>query len=151
MSSSKRNGDLRDNQTAEIEHLIELSELETAKCASPIGTLQSPSDTRLRSHFDSICSPINLFKPTFSLLKYIAIAKGYGTSPSGHAKAAGCVKLMMAFEFLFIMHVMKELTGITNLFCKKLEHKSLDIVNAIDDIITTKMLIQNLRYHARLE
>jgi hypothetical protein len=42
------------------------------------------------------------------------------------------------------MHVMKELMGITNLLCKKLQQKSL---NAMDDVATTKKLIQNLRDH----
>jgi hypothetical protein len=36
------------------------------------------------------------------------------------------------------MHVMKELMGITNLLCKKLQQKSQDIVNAMDDVATTK-------------
>jgi len=54
---------------------------------------------------------------------------------------------MMSFDFVFILHVMKELMGITNLLCKKLQQKSQDIVNAMDDVATTKKLIQNLRDH----
>ena len=42
---------------------------------------------------------------------------------------------------------MKELMGITDLLCKKLQHKSQDIVNAMDDVATTKKLLQNLREH----
>jgi len=42
---------------------------------------------------------------------------------------------------------MKELMGITDLLCKKLQHKSQDIVNAMHDVATTKKLIQNLRDH----
>jgi len=45
------------------------------------------------------------------------------------------------------MHVMRELMGITDLLCKKLQQKSQDIVNAMDDVATTKKLIQNLRHH----
>jgi hypothetical protein len=52
---------------------------------------------------------------------------------------------MMTFDFVFILHVMKEIMGITNLLCKKLQHKSQDIVNAMDDVATTKILIQELR------
>jgi hypothetical protein len=37
--------------------------------------------------------------------------------------------------------------GITDLLCKKLQQKYQDIVNAIDDVATTKKLIQNLRDH----
>lgn len=47
---------------------------------------------------------------------------------------------MMAFDFVFILHVMKELMGITDMLCKKLQHKSQDIVNAMDDVATTKKI-----------
>ena len=48
----------------------------------------------------------------------------------------------MTFDFVFILHVMKELMGITDMLCKKLQHKSQDIVNDMDDVATTKRLIQ---------
>jgi hypothetical protein len=147
VSSTKRNDDLRANQVAEIEHLIELNEIETGRGINQIGTLQRPGETRWSSHYNSICSLIKLYKPTFLVLKDIAIAKGSGTTAAGRAKAAGAIKLMMSFDFIFIMHVMKELMGVTDLLCKKLQHKSQDIVNAMDDVATTKRLIQNLRDH----
>ena len=40
---------------------------------------------------------------------------------------------------------MKELIGITDMLCRKLQQKSQDIVNAMDDVSTTKKLIQRLR------
>lgn len=40
---------------------------------------------------------------------------------------------------------MKELMGITDLLCKKLQQKSQDVVNAMHDVATTKELIQKLR------
>ena len=50
VSSSKRNDELHANQVAEMEHLIELSELETGSGANQVGTLQRPCDTRWSSH-----------------------------------------------------------------------------------------------------
>jgi hypothetical protein len=102
-----------------------------------------PSDTRWSSHFSSVCSLLRLYKPAFLVLKAIASSKG--ASPSARGKAAGSVKLMMSFDFVFILHVMKELMGITDLLCKKLQQKSQDIVNAMHDVATTKELIQKLR------
>ena len=147
VSSTKRNDDLHDNQVAEMEHLIELNELETGSGANQIRTLHRPGDTRWSSHYDSICSLLKLYKPTFLVLKDIATAKGSGSTPARRAKAAGAVKLMMSFDFVFILHVMKELMGITDLLCKKLQQKTQDIVNAMDDVATTKKLIQSLRDH----
>jgi hypothetical protein len=146
-SSSKRNDDLHVNQVAEMELLIELDELETRRGANQIGTLKRSGDTRWSSHYDSVCSLIKLYKPTFMVLKDIANTKGPGTSQTIRGKAAGAVKLMMSFDFVFILHLMKELMGITDLLCKKLQLKSQDIVNAMDNVTTTKKLIQNLREH----
>ncbi|KAJ1269938.1 hypothetical protein BS78_06G016400 [Paspalum vaginatum] len=147
VSSSKRNDDLHANQVAEMELLIELNELETGRGANQIGTLKRPGDTRWSSHYGSVCSLIKLYKATFLVLKDIANTKGPGTSPSVRGKAAGAAKLMMTFDYVFILHVMKEIMGITDLLCKKLQQKSQDIVNAMDDVVTTKKLIQNLRDH----
>jgi hypothetical protein len=119
-SSSKRNDDLYVNQVAEMELLIELDELETRRGANQIGTLKRSGDTRWSSHYDSVCSLIKLYKPTFMVLKDIANTKGPGTSQTIRGKAAGAVKLMMSFDFVFILHLMKELMGITDLLCKKL-------------------------------
>jgi hypothetical protein len=145
VSSSKRNDELHAHQVAQLEQLIELSELETGRGANQIGTLKRPCDTRWSSHYGSVCSLIKHYGPTFLVLKSIATTSGSGSSPSARAKAAGAVRLMMSFDFVFILHVMKEMMGITDLLCKKLQQKSQDIVNAMDDVSTTKKLIQKLR------
>jgi hypothetical protein len=130
-----------------MEYLIDLDELETRSGANQNRTLQCPSDTRWSSYYDSICILLKLYRPRYLVLRDIATARGSGTTSSTQAKAAGGgVKSLMSFDFVFIMHVMKELMGITDL-CKKLQQKSQDIVNAIDDVATTKKLIQNLRDH----
>ncbi|KAM0827453.1 hypothetical protein ACQ4PT_068178 [Festuca glaucescens] len=128
-----------------MEHLIELCELETGRGANQIGTLQRPCDTRWSSHYASVCSLIKRYGPTFLVLKRIATTSGSGSSPSARAKVAGSVRFMMSFDFIFILHVMKELMGITYILCRKLQQKSQDIVNAMDDVSTTNKLIQRLR------
>jgi hypothetical protein len=147
ISSSKRSDDLNYNQVAEMEHLIELDDLETGSGSNQIRTLQRPGDTRWSSHYYSICHLLKLYGPTYLVLKDIAIARGSGTTSSTREKAAGAVKSLMSFDFVFIMLVMKDPMGITNLLCKKLKQMSQDIVNAMDDVATTKKLIQNLRDH----
>jgi hypothetical protein len=101
LSSSKRNDDLNDNQVVEMEHLIELDELETGSGANQIGTLHRPDDTRWSAHYDSVCSLLKLYKPTYLVLKDIATTKGSRTTAFGRAKAAGVVTLMMKFDFFY--------------------------------------------------
>ena len=52
---------------------------------------------------------------------------------------------MTSFEFVFILHLMKETLGITNVLCQALQQQSQDIVNVIQLVATTKVLIQKLR------
>ncbi|GJN08206.1 hypothetical protein PR202_ga26101 [Eleusine coracana subsp. coracana] len=65
ISSTKRNDDSHDYQVAEIGQLIELDELETESGANQIGTLRRPGDTRGSSHYDSVCSLLKRYKPTY--------------------------------------------------------------------------------------
>ena len=126
------------NQVAEIKNLIELNELETGSGANQIGALQRPAETRWSSNFTSVRGLLRLYKAAFLVLKEVASNKG--TSPLARGKAAGSVGLMMSFDFVFILHVMKELMGTTDLLCKKLQQKSQNIVNAMHDVATTKRI-----------
>jgi hypothetical protein len=121
-----------------MERLIELGDLEIASGANQVGTLRRSGDTRWNSHYDSICSLLRAYKATYLVLKDIATSKGPGSTPSVRGKAAVAVRLMMSFDFVFILHLMKELMRIIDLLCRKLQHKSQDIVNAMDDVATTK-------------
>jgi hypothetical protein len=81
---------------------------------------------------------LKLCRPTYLVLRDIATARDSGTTSSTRAKAAGLVRSLMSFDFVFIKHVMKELMGVPDLLCKKLQQKSQDKVNAMDDVATTK-------------
>ena len=50
------------------------------------------------------------------------------------------------FKFIFILHLMKKIMGITDVLCQVLQQKSQDILNAIHSVsIAKKKLIQELR------
>ncbi|KAJ9542947.1 hypothetical protein OSB04_029453 [Centaurea solstitialis] len=51
----------------------------------------------------------------------------------------------LSFDFVIVIHVMKEIMGITDKLCQTLQQKSQDIVNALALVSTTKTLIQKLR------
>ena len=76
------------------------------------------------------------------MLKDVANTKHRGTKASVRSKATSAITLMMIFDFVFILHVTKELMGITDMLCKKLQHKPQDIVNAMDDVATKKNLFR---------
>jgi hypothetical protein len=54
--------------------------------------------------------------------------------------------MLTSFEFIFILHLMKEIIGITDVLCQVLQQKSQDILNAVHSVsIAKKKLIQKLR------
>ncbi|GAV78822.1 LOW QUALITY PROTEIN: hypothetical protein CFOL_v3_22287, partial [Cephalotus follicularis] len=49
---------------------------------------------------------------------------------------------LTSFEFVFILHLMKESLEITDSLCQALQRRSQDILNAMDLVSSTKKLIQ---------
>ncbi|XP_074323054.1 uncharacterized protein LOC141659998 [Apium graveolens] len=68
-----------------------------------------------------------------------------GTTFSQRGDALSAIKMLMSYEFVFILHVVKEIMAITDLLCRALQQKSQYILNAMHLVSTTKMLIQKLR------
>jgi hypothetical protein len=50
-------------------------------------------------------------------------------------------KLLMSFDFAFILYIMKNVMRITDVFCQALQQKSQDILNVMHLVTTTKTLI----------
>ena len=141
-SSSKRHDQLEASQLIEITRLIEIGELDTGRGSNQIGTLQRPGDTRWSSHFKSVCSLIRLYGPTCSVLSGIAVER---SSFSQRVDTLNALKVLKSFEFVFILHVVKEIMGITDALCQSLQQKSQDIINTMHLVSTTKALLQRLR------
>ena len=68
-----------------------------------------------------------------------------GSTYSQRGDTAFSFKLLMSFNFAFILHIIKDVIGITNMLCQALQQKSQHILNAIHLMTTTKTLIQKLR------
>jgi hypothetical protein len=144
-ASPKRHDELQAQQAEEILRQIDLGELDTGRGANQIGTLQRPGDTRWSSHFKSICSLLNMFDASTCVLRSIATDSSVPYSSRGDAGFG--VKLLLSFDFVFILHLMKEIMAITDVLCQALQSKSLDILNAVHLLSSTKSLLQELRDH----
>jgi hypothetical protein len=46
--------------------------------------------------------------------------------------------MVTSFEFIFILHLMKEIMGITDVLCQALQQKSQDILNVINSVSAAK-------------
>ncbi|XP_058211520.1 uncharacterized protein LOC131323690 [Rhododendron vialii] len=141
-ASPKRHTELQSAQAIEIEHMLNTGERETGRGANQIGTLHRPGKTRWSSNFDSIWSLVDMFTATIKVLEMM-FENGSSNSIRGEAK--GALLAMKSFEFIFILHLMHRIMGITDLLCRALQHKSLNIINAMDLVSTTKTLLHTLR------
>jgi hypothetical protein len=141
-ASYKRNDELRAFQATIIEHLVDIREIKTGKEFNQVGGLQQPRDSRWSSHFKSICSLIKMYGAICLVLESIALD---GSTYSQRCDAAFSFKLLMSFDFAFILHIMKNVMGITNVLRQALQQKSQDILNAMHLVTTTKISIQKLR------
>jgi len=67
------------------------------------------------------------------------------SSNSIYGEAGGCLIVMKSFEFIFILYFIHKIMGTTDLLCRVLQQKSLNILNAMDLLSTTKALFRTLR------
>ncbi|KAK4605151.1 hypothetical protein RGQ29_013284 [Quercus rubra] len=68
-----------------------------------------------------------------------------GANYKQRGDAKGAYQVLTSFEFILILHLMKEIIGITNVLCQALQQQSQDLLNAMHLVSTTKSLIQELR------
>jgi hypothetical protein len=122
----ERNDELQVFQAATSEHLVNIGEIEMGKEVNQVSGLQQPGNNRWSSHFKSICSLIKMYRATCLVIKNIALD---GSTYSQHGDAAFSFKLLMSYDFAFILYIMKNVMGITNMLCQALQQKSQDILN----------------------
>jgi hypothetical protein len=144
-ASPKRNDQLLAKQAEDIEREIELGELDTGKGANQIGSVQRPGDTRWSSHFKSIQSLHKMFGATVAILQSVSTDRS--VNPYSRGDAVGALTKIKSFEFVFIMHLMEKIMKITDVLCQTLtlQNKSIDILNALDSVSNTKVLLGKLR------
>ncbi|XP_019429719.1 PREDICTED: uncharacterized protein LOC109337245 [Lupinus angustifolius] len=107
-SSSKRHDELHAAKSDELKHLLEIDELITGKGENQICILKRVGDTRWSSHFSSICSLINMYNATCVVLLKII---DNGSSSLKRVDADVAYNTMTSFEFILILHMMKEIMG----------------------------------------
>ncbi|XP_050256951.1 uncharacterized protein LOC126702324 [Quercus robur] len=141
-ASCKRNEQLKVVNANEIACLIDLEELETGSGLNQIGTLQRPVETRWSSHFKSVSSLLRMFTSTVEVLQNIIDDAINGEH---RAKGESAYDGLTSFEFVFILHLEKEIMEITDKLCQALHSQSQGILNAMHLVLSTKALIQKFR------
>ncbi|XP_023735120.1 uncharacterized protein LOC111882994 [Lactuca sativa] len=140
-ASSKRSDQLRDAQAEQMAYFKSIGELDTGRGLNQIGTLQRAGDTRWGSHLKSVSSLIKMFSPICEVL--FKIIEDDTGSIKGDAYSA--YETITTFEFIFVLHLEKEIMEITYLLCQALQRQSQDILNALRLVASTKLLLQKMK------
>ncbi|XP_026415528.1 zinc finger MYM-type protein 1-like isoform X1 [Papaver somniferum] len=141
--SSQRIADFHSAQEDDINERLAAGELETGKGANQIGTLPRATDTRWSSHFNSVCSLIDKFDPTCTIIENISMNDPNVTC--GVSQAQSIFEEIRDFKFVFVLHLIYEIMGTTEILCQGLQKKTQDIVNAMALVSNTKRLLTKLR------
>ncbi|KAL6526462.1 hypothetical protein OROGR_015552 [Orobanche gracilis] len=141
-ASPKRHYELRSAQAIDIAEMVAEGRRETGTGANQMGSLHRPGTTRWSSHFDSTCSLIDMFGAVITVLQnMVEECPNYAIS----GEAYGNLKVLKSFDFIFILHLMNRILGLSHMLCQSLQNKSLDILNAMKYVATTKALLGDLR------
>ncbi|XP_076901083.1 uncharacterized protein LOC143555404 [Bidens hawaiensis] len=143
-ASSKRHDELQKAKAKEIKTLLEMGEIKSGSGLNQVGTLRRAGDTRSGSHFNSVCSLIDMFGATRAVLQGITEDLSHTTfSQRGDADTA--CDYLESFDFVFILHMMKEVFGKTETLSQALQKKSQDILNATELVSSTKANLNEFR------
>ncbi|XP_076947317.1 uncharacterized protein LOC143619221 [Bidens hawaiensis] len=126
-SSSKRHDELQKAKGVEIKELLELGEIKSGKGENQATTLRRAGDTRWGSHYRS------------------GVISDTSASSSHRSDADAVYSHTKSFEFMFILHLVKEVMGKTDILSQALQKKSQDILNAMELVTATKGNLNDYR------
>ncbi|KAF7081440.1 hypothetical protein CFC21_085380 [Triticum aestivum] len=84
-----------------------------------------------------------MFGATITVLR--SIANDCSVTKYSRGDAGGALRIIISFDFVFILHLMERIMKITDVLCQTLKKKSLDILNALDTVSNTEVLLADLR------
>ena len=141
-ASCKRRNILREKQIENVIQGICLGEILTGKCLNQETTLKRAGDTHWGSHYGTLISLLGLF---LSVIDVLLVIKEDGTLAKQKVQADNLLILIQCFEFVFTLHLMKTILGITNDLSQALQRKDQDIVNAMTLVKITNQQLQRMR------
>ncbi|KAM3695736.1 hypothetical protein ACJW31_07G155700 [Castanea mollissima] len=134
---------LRDAQFAKIKEDLENGVRRSGQGLNQETNLKRPGDTRWGSYYGTILNLILMFSAVTDVLKII---EKDGLSDQ-KVEARSIMRSILSFEFVFALHLMKNILGITNELSIALQKKkkNQDIVNAMDLVKVSKQRLQVMR------
>uniref|UniRef100_A0A803Q5F8 TTF-type domain-containing protein n=1 Tax=Cannabis sativa TaxID=3483 RepID=A0A803Q5F8_CANSA len=141
-ASSKRRDILREKQAAQVIEALKCGKLSSGKGLNQENGIKRPCETRWGSHFGTLVSFTIMFSSILDVLEEI-------TSDSLNSdqkyEASIMLQLVQTYDFIFSLHLVKNILGITNELSQVLQKGDQDIVNAMDLVKVCKEQLQVMR------
>ena len=96
----------------------------------------------LGSHLGSLVSIMTMFS---SILDVLEVIVDDGVSSQQRCEANNLLDSMQSFDFVFNLHLMKDILGITNELSQALQRNDQDIVNAMKLVGVCKQRLEIMR------
>ncbi|KAL6540509.1 hypothetical protein OROMI_024392 [Orobanche minor] len=141
-ASCKRKDMFRQKQHDRILQLLESGEITSGKGKNQETSLTRPGDTRWGSYHKTI---LRLFLNWPIAVEVLGDILEDATNQEQKGIAQGLLEKMETFKFVFMLHLMKEILGITNDLSEALQRKTQNIINAVTMVRFMKVQLQSLR------
>ncbi|KAL4011093.1 hypothetical protein IC575_028140 [Cucumis melo] len=140
-ASAKRRDMLREKHSANTFEALNNGDLSSGRGLNQETMIKRPGDTRWGSHYITLARCISMFSLICEVLETI-IDDG---SNSEQNEAKVLMNSIQSFDFIFHVHLMKAILGITNDLSQVLQRKDQDIVNAMNLVKICKVRLQSMR------
>ncbi|GJY49216.1 zinc finger MYM-type protein 1-like protein [Tanacetum coccineum] len=141
-TSCKRKDILIDSEKERVEKAIGNGEVETGRGKNQELSLIRAGDTRWNSHYKTILRLIDLLP---SVIKVLEFVENEGNDGSRQNQASGILVYFESFDFVFYLHMMKYILGLTNILSQSLQKDDQDIVEAVSVVQSTKEQLKEFR------
>ncbi|XP_058726744.1 uncharacterized protein LOC131598130 [Vicia villosa] len=141
-ASCKRRDILIESQILKVMEALESVEILTGRCLNQETTLTRVGDTRWGSHYGTLLRLVSLFP---SVCEVLDIILKDSLSAEQRVETRQLLNTLQSFEFIFKLHLMRNILGITNDLSQALQRKDQDIVNAMTFVKVSRERLQNMR------
>ena len=119
-----------------------LGELESGTVLNQEIGIKRPSDSRWGCHYDSLLYIKTLYS---SICEVLEDVMEDANCQDHKSEARRMLKSILTFHFVFCLHLMVDILGITNELNTTLQTKDQDIINAMHQVRASKDRLQEIR------
>ncbi|GKC63477.1 zinc finger MYM-type protein 1-like protein [Tanacetum coccineum] len=141
-ASCKRKDILIECEKVRVEKVIGNCEVKTGSGKNQELSLTRAGDTRWNSHYKTILRLMDMLP---SLIKVLEFVENEGNNGSTQNQASGILVYFESFDFVFYLHLMKYIMGLTNILSQALQKRDQDVVEAVSLVKSTKEQLKEFR------